>query len=117
MSIYCPKCQSGHIQLLQIGQTTGARIGSISGAIRGITHAIRGPSKNVLLLRLLGRGGSPHINLVCNAIVGAFAGSSLGTAVGEVLDENIIGNGLCHACGHQFCIPRAPQQPRLDWEE
>lgn len=101
----CPKCQSPRVDALNRARKTGGAIGTVAGTTSGIAFALSGAETGAAVGTLAGPAG-----VVCGAIAGAViagliggaAGCATGSVFGEIVDEKVLNNYRCHACGHTF---------------
>jgi len=101
----CPKCQSTRVDARNLARKTGSAIGTVAGATSGVTFALTGAETGAALGVLAGPPG-----VICGAIAGAViagliggaAGCATGSVFGEIVDEKVLDNYRCHACGHTF---------------
>lgn len=106
----CPKCQSSHVEARHRARKTGGAIGAIAGTASGVAFALSGAETGAAAGALAGPAGA-----VCGAIAGAViagliggtAGCATGSVFGEVIDDKVLDNFRCHACGHTFSRPKA----------
>jgi hypothetical protein len=107
----CPKCQSTRIDARHRARKVGGAIGTVAGATSGIAFALSGAEAGAVAGMLAGPAGA-----VCGAIAGAViaglvggaAGCATGSVFGEIVDDNVLNDFLCHACGHTFTRSREP---------
>ncbi|MEB2487936.1 hypothetical protein SB397_20340 [Burkholderia multivorans] len=101
----CPKCQSDCIDARNRARKTGGAVGAIAGTASGIAFALSGAETGVAVGLLAGPAGA-----VCGAIAGAViagliggtASCATGSVFGEAIDDKVLDNFRCHACGHTF---------------
>lgn len=106
----CPKCLSTGVDARNLARKTGSAIGTVAGATSGIALALSGAETGATVGVLAGPAGA-----VCGAIAGAViagliggtAGCATGAVFGEVVDDKVLDNFRCHACGHTFSRPNA----------
>ena len=105
----CPACQCGSIASRAVGKKAGALIGTISGAASGISGALSGAINGAEIGATLAASTSKTampFGLVAGAVLGgitgAIAGCAVGTALGEAVDDSILHNRACLACGRTF---------------
>jgi len=106
----CPKCQSSRVDARNLARKTGGAIGTIAGTTSGIAFALSGAETGAAVGTLAGPAG-----VVCGAIAGAViagliggaAGCATGSMFGEIVDEKVLDNFRCHACGHTFSGTKA----------
>jgi hypothetical protein len=103
----CPACQS----LLTEPRHRARRIGGAIGAAAGATGAAAAALSGAEIGATVGTPGGPF-GVLCGAIAGAViaglagaaAGCATGAALGESLDQKVLDNWRCRACGHTFSI-------------
>jgi hypothetical protein len=101
----CPKCQSGRIETRNRARKAGGAVGAVAGITSGVAFALSGAEVGGTVDVI----NSPVVS-VCGAIAGAVivglvvgaAGCAAGAALGEVVDEKVLNNYRCHACGYTF---------------
>jgi hypothetical protein len=106
----CPKCQSDCVDARHRARKTGGAIGAVAGTASGVAFALSGAETGAAVGVLAGPAGA-----VCGAIAGAViagliggtAGCATGSVFGEVIDDKVLNNYRCHACGHTFSRPKA----------
>lgn len=105
----CPKCESPRVDTRNLGRKTGATVGAIAGATGGAALALsssEGDSTSIRAVPLVVAIGTVA-GAVMGGIVGGAAGCATGSAFGELVDERVLNNFRCHACGHTFSRTRA----------
>lgn len=110
MQAECPRCHSEQTTELAWGRKTGCAIGLLAGVAAGsvgLGVAVSdGPGWDNPAL--LGSGSSsPLGQLILSSLVGATAGCAMGARLGEAIDEHLLHNRHCIACGHRFSIRRS----------
>ncbi|WCM19765.1 complement resistance protein TraT [Paraburkholderia bryophila] len=106
----CPKCQSDRVEMRHRARKTGGAVGAVAGTASGIALALSGAETGAAVGVLAGPAGA-----VCGAIAGAViagliggtAGCATGSVFGEVIDDKVLDNCRCHACGHTFSRHKA----------
>lgn len=106
----CPKCQSTRVDARNRARKTGSAIGTLAGTTSGIAFALSGAETGAAVGLLAGPAGA-----VCGAIAGAViagliggaAGCATGSVFGEIVDEKVLDNFRCYACGHTFSRSRS----------
>ena len=107
----CPQCHSSLVDARHRARRTGGAIGAAAGTTSGIAFALSGAETGASVGILAGPAGA-----VCGAIAGAViagliggaAGCATGSVFGEIVDEKVLNNFRCHACGHTFSRTKAP---------
>lgn len=108
--LLCPKCQSDHVEMRHRARKTGGAVGAVAGTAGAIAFALSGAETGAAIGMLAGPAGA-----VCGGIAGAViagliggtAGCATGSVFGEVIDDKVLDNYRCHACGHTFSRPNA----------
>ncbi|WEY37713.1 hypothetical protein [Paraburkholderia sp. SUR17] len=101
----CPHCDSTRIDTLDVGRRTGGTIGSVAGATGGFAMALSGAETGAAVGAIGGPVGSIFGGLagaVIAGLLGSAAGCAAGSAVGAAIDDNLLPNYRCRACGHVF---------------
>lgn len=106
----CPKCQSDRVEMRHRARKTGGAVGAVAGTASGIALALSGAETGAAVGVLAGPAGA-----ICGAIAGAViagliggtAGCATGSVFGEVIDDKVLDNCRCHACGHTFSRHKA----------
>ncbi|MFM0488316.1 hypothetical protein [Paraburkholderia graminis] len=101
----CPACDSFRTGPRHLAR----RIGGAFGAAAGGTSAIAAALSGAELGAAAGTLGGP-VGVVCGAVAGALlaglagaaAGCATGAALGETLDDKVLDNWRCRACGYIF---------------
>lgn len=105
----CPQCQSIHTVPRHIARRIGGAVGAAAGATSAIALALSGAETGAAI----GTIGGP-IGVVCGSLAGAIlaglmagaAGCATGATFGEALDQKVLNNWRCLACGRVFTLPR-----------
>ncbi|WP_233827764.1 hypothetical protein [Paraburkholderia sp. ZP32-5] len=103
----CPACESFRTQPRHIARRIGGAIGATAGGTSAAAAALSGAE----LGAVAGTLGGPF-GVLCGGIAGAIiaglagaaAGCATGAALGENLDQKVLRNWYCSACGHAFSI-------------
>ena len=106
----CPACQSLQTEPRHRGRRIGGAIGAAAGAASATAAALSGAEIGAVA----GALGGP-LGVLCGSIAGAIiaglagaaAGCATGAALGDAIDQNVLDNWLCLACGHTFSIRAA----------
>ena len=85
----CPKCLSWQVTQKNSAKKTGGVIGALAGG-SGLINPDVDPRLPIPLSRTA--------HLLSLAILGGLAGAKLG----KLIDQQILDNNLCAACGHCF---------------
>lgn len=101
----CPKCHSSLIETRNRARKLGAAIGAFSGAAGAMIVAA---SKSRAASGLLGGPAGLTVSCMASAVAAALAcaaaSGTTGVRIGELIDEKIFNNYLCHDCGHTFSL-------------
>jgi hypothetical protein len=103
----CPQCESGQTVPRHIARRIGGAVGAAAGATGAIALALSGAETGVAIGVLAGPVGA-----VCGSLTGAIlaglvagaTGCATGAAFGEALDQKVLNNWRCLACGRTFTI-------------
>ncbi|WP_230938876.1 DUF456 domain-containing protein [Burkholderia vietnamiensis] len=104
-SIRCPRCLSSRIDTRNRARKAGSTIGSVAGATGGMTAALAGAETGAVVGSIAGPPGTVFGGLagaVIAGLVGSAAGCAAGSAVGAAIDDDVLDNHHCLACGHAF---------------
>jgi DNA-directed RNA polymerase subunit RPC12/RpoP len=105
VSTRCPRCNSAHVDTLNVARIAGSTIGSVAGATGGFAMAISGAEAGAAVGAIGGPLGALFGGLtgaVLAGLPGSAAGNAAGSAVGAAIDENMLDNYRCLSCGHTF---------------
>lgn len=100
----CPKCHSLRIETRNRARRLGGAIGAMSGAASAILAASAKARSVTALAGGSGTAFSIITSSVLEALISGAASSATGVTLGEVIDEKILNNYLCHSCGHTFSL-------------
>ena len=106
-SIRCPRCLSSRIDTRNVARKAGSTIGSVAGATGGMAAALVGAETGAVVGAFAGPMGSVFGGLagaVIAGLVGSAAGCAAGSAVGAAIDDNVLDNHHCLACGYVFSV-------------
>lgn len=105
----CPRCASVRITSLNTGRKAGGAIGTLAGAAIGLprvmTAAATGSRVGASFGLLAGPAGIATGSIaggIIGALIGGASGCITGTALGELLDQNVLDNYRCLDCRHSF---------------
>ena len=105
MIIQCPNCHSTRIDTKDIAKKTCGYMGMVGGAATTTTGALGGAELGGTIGMLAGPAGAA-IGVVAGSILGTILGMATGGAVGaklgEIIDEKVLDNYHCLACGYEF---------------
>lgn len=107
----CARCQSMRTAPRHVARRIGGTVGAAAGATSAIALALSGAETGAAIGVLAGPAGA-----VCGAIAGAViagliggaAGCATGSVFGEIVDDKVLNNCRCLACGHTFSLSKAP---------
>lgn len=105
MPLSCPRCDSQHITTLDYARKTGTVVGTTAGAAGSAAAALGGAQTGAALGMVAGPVGSLFGGLagaLMGALIGGAAGGAAGAAIGEQVDDTLLDNYACQACGHTF---------------
>lgn len=101
----CPRCRSDHVGKGNLARKAGSTIGAVAGATSGVAMTLSGAEVGATVGLIAGPIGSVFGGLAGAILAGlaaSAAGCAAGAAMGEVIDENVLDNHRCAACGHTF---------------
>ena len=109
MKTVCPKCASERIETCDRAMKAGGAIGFVGGAASGVAGALAGSRTGAIVGVVAGPVGVA-VGSIAGAIIGGLmggaAGGVTGAQLGQVIDERILDNYRCLACGYRFnCRP------------
>lgn len=114
LHLQCPNCGSQRIETRDLAQRTGGTLGGLAGAAGGIAGALRGARAGFTLGMAAGPVGG-GIGTVIGVVLGGLGGGALGTELGaifgRVVDDRVLNNLQCAACGHVFTGRRGSDAP------
>lgn len=101
----CPDCQSPRVEPRHVARRIGGAVGAAAGATSAIAIALSGAEAGAAAGLIVGPIGS-----ACGGIAGAIlagliagaAGCATGAACGEAIDQKVLDNWRCLACGRTF---------------
>lgn len=101
----CPRCGSDHVEKRNQARKAGSTIGAVAGATSGVAMTLSGAEVGATVGLIAGPIGSVFGGLAGAILAGlaaSAAGCAAGAAMGEIIDENVLDNHRCVACGHTF---------------
>jgi hypothetical protein len=101
----CPKCHSVHVETRNRARKLGGTIGAVAGATSVMLAAAakaRTAAVQVTGPFAITLGGIA--TTIIPALISGAASGTTGVKLGEVIDEKILNNYLCHSCGHTFSL-------------
>lgn len=106
--LVCPKCGSPKIEALHTARRIGGAVGTSAGAAGAFAAAMTGAESGATVGAIVAGPPGAAFGALMGAILSAIAGGTVGGAAGIVLgnqvDEKILRNHVCHACGHEFSL-------------
>lgn len=97
----CPCCQSVQLERRDIARRAGGTVGLAAGAVVGTTSALGGAEVGLAIGLAAGPLGA-LAGALLGGLAGAAAGCATGARLGNVIDEQVLDNYRCLACGHRF---------------
>lgn len=109
-AVPCPRCQSLRTEPRHVVRRIGGAIGAAAGATSAVAFALSGAEAGATAGLVAGPIGS-----ACGSVAGAIlagliagaAGCATGATFGDAVDQKILDNWRCLACGRAFSV-----QPR-----
>lgn len=101
----CPTCESERVIPRHSGKKRGATVGMITGAAAGALAAMRGAQFGIVagaMLGPLGAVGGGVAGAAAGILFGGSAGAAIGSKAGYLVDEALLDNRWCLACGFTF---------------
>jgi len=101
----CPKCQSVRIETRNQARKVGGAIGTVAGAVSGAAVVLSGAEMGATVGLVAGPFGAMLGGIagaVLGALVGGTAGCAAGAALGEMVDDKVLNNYRCLACGYTY---------------
>ncbi|HKR38414.1 MAG TPA: hypothetical protein VJU59_01845 [Paraburkholderia sp.] len=106
----CPHCQSLQTVPRRIARRIGGAVGATAGATGAIALALSGAETGAAIGMIDG-----PIGAACGSLAGAIlaglvagaAGCATGATFGDALDQKVLNNWRCLACGCVFALPTA----------
>lgn len=106
--VICPQCHSAKVEALHSARRIGGTVGTTAGAAGAFTAAMAGAEGGATVGAIIAGPPGMAIGTLMGAILAAIAGGTVGGAAGIALgnqvDQKILRNHLCHACGHEFSL-------------
>jgi predicted lipid-binding transport protein (Tim44 family) len=101
----CPACESFHTKPRHIARRIVSAIGTAAGGTSAAAAALSGAEFGAAAGMLGGPFGAlcgSIAGAIIAGLAGAAAGCATGAALGETIDQNVLDNWRCRACGHTF---------------
>lgn len=103
----CPRCNSHNVEELGYGRRVGGAIGTVAGATGGIMTVLLGARTGATVGAVAGPVGVAAGGLVgalLAGLTGATVGGIAGSALGDVVDSNVLANIHCLSCDHTYSV-------------
>lgn len=101
----CPKCHSAHVETRNRARKLGGAIGAVAGATSAmLAAAAKARTAAVLVSGPFAITFGGIATAIVPALISGAASGTTGVKLGEVIDEKILNNYLCHSCGHTFSL-------------
>ena len=113
MTLTCPKCNSGQIGTRNRARKAGGTIGMAAGATTGAAGLFHGGRAGWATASIIAPPSMPYTKIaaaIIGGIIGATTGCAIGVALGELVDDRVLDNYRCLACGYTFS-PNSIKQP------
>lgn len=107
MHTVCPICFSERVATLDRARRVGGVVGLAGGSIGGAASVLSGARTGMMIGSIAGPPGTwagGIVGVLVAACVGGATGSIAGAQLGDVVDEHILDNRRCLACGHIFSV-------------
>lgn len=103
----CPSCESFRTEQRHVARRICSAVGAAAGAMSGAAAALSGAETGAAI----GMLGGP-VGAVCGGVAGAIlaglvtgaAGCATGAALGDAIDQQVLSNWRCLACGRTFIV-------------
>lgn len=106
----CPSCRSERIETRNLGRKAGGLIGTVGGSVGGVASSLSGAEIGMTVGVVAGPPGmvlGGLLGALIGALVGGTAGGLAGAQLGEMVDQRVLDNYHCLACGYTFgCSPQ-----------
>ncbi len=112
MIYQCPNCLSERTEARHLARRTGGLIGTIGGSVGGAMSCMSGSRIGMTVGVVAGPPGmivGGLLGALIGSLVGGTAGGLAGAQLGEVIDDRVLDNYRCLACGH--CFSNARPEP------
>lgn len=103
----CPACESFRTEPRHIARRIVGAIGTAAGGTSAAAAALSGAELGAAAGTLGGPFGAlcgSIAGAIIAGLAGAAAGCATGAALGETIDQKVLDNWRCRACGHTFSI-------------
>jgi uncharacterized protein YcfJ len=105
MQIQCPVCHSQRVVAREIGKKAGSLIGLAGGAAGGAVSTLEGAEVGATVGVAVAGPPGMMLGSLAGAMIGALIGSIAGAQLGTLVDDKILDNYRCLACGVTFNQP------------
>ncbi|WP_194714653.1 hypothetical protein [Noviherbaspirillum soli] len=104
----CPKCHSVHVETRNRARKLGGAIGAVAGATSvTLAAAAKARTAAVLVSSPFAITFGSIAAAIIPALISGASSVTTGVKLGEVIDEKILNNYLCHSCGHTFSLKQS----------
>lgn len=103
----CPSCESFRTEPRHVARPICSAVGAAAGAISGAAAALSGAETGAAIGLLGGPVGAVFGSIagaVLAGLVTGAAGCATGAALGNAIDQQILSNWRCLACGRTFAV-------------
>lgn len=101
----CPNCRSERIKTRNLARKAGGLIGTVGGSVGGAASSLSGAEIGMTVGVVAGPPGmvvGGLLGALVGALVGGTAGGLAGAQLGEMVDQRVLDNFHCLACGYTF---------------
>lgn len=105
MPLICPHCRSERIATRNFARKTAGLIGTVGGTVGGAASGLSGAEIGMTVGIVAGPPGmmiGGFLGALFGALIGGTACGLAGAQLGELVDQRILDNYRCLACGHCF---------------
>ena len=113
MNHHCPRCHSSRIDTKNLAKRAVGTLGTLAGAASGVAGFLKGAKTGWKTSLIIGPIGQPYSSIagaIIGGIIGGTSGCALGVSFGEIVDDTVLNNCVCLACGHTFGANRFGKQ-------
>ncbi len=114
MPLICPKCHFEDHRQKNLGRRVGGTIGAIAGAASGAAGILSAARLGLVVGAPTGPVGAiltAIASATLRGIIGATLGCEVGSALGGLLDRQVLESNACRNCGHSFAPHFATEEP------
>jgi len=101
----CPSCRSERVETRNLARKAGGLIGTVGGTVGGAISSLSGAEFGMTVGVVAGPPGMVMGGLL-GALVGSLVGGTAcglaGAQLGEMVDQRVLDNFHCLACGYTF---------------